>query len=84
MAMTTDFTGTYDYEREEACIVAESYIEGLREGYYLNADEYHRALIHEREHWLKMRDFSMADFSEEFNRLTLPVCAEVFGKEIYL
>lgn len=82
MAMTTDFTGTYDYEREEARGVAESYIEGLREGYYRDIDEYHRAVIHERKHWLKMRDFSMDDFSAEFNRLTVPVCAEVFGREV--
>ena len=84
MAMTTDFTGTYDYEREEAAEIADTFCEDLRDGYYRNADEYQQRVIRERAHWAKIRDFNMADFSDEFNKRTVPLCGEAFGIEIYL
>ena len=85
MAQVTDFTGTYDYEREEARHVASGYREDMQEGYYRSVDEYHQALIKERAHWAKcLNDAGMKDFADEFNSLTIGVCRVVFGKEIYL
>ena len=84
MAMTTDCTGTYDYEREEAKHCAEGYCADIEDGYYRNADEYHQAIIKERAHWAKCLDDSgMADFADEFNKRTIPYCRAAFGKEIY-
>ena len=83
MALTTDFSGTYDYEREEARDVADTICEDLRDGYFRDADEYHQRLIRERAHWAKVRDFCMADFADEFNKRTIPLCRAAFGKEIY-
>lgn len=84
MALTSDFTGTYDYEREEAAIVAESFIEGIECEFYSNADEYHQAVINERSHWSKFADFDMAGFADEFNKRTVPVCLRAYGREIYM
>ena len=84
MALTSDFTGTYDYEREEAASVAESFIEGIESEFYRNADEYQQAVIKERAHWSKFADFDMAGFADEFNKRTVPVCLRAYGREIYM
>ena len=84
MALTTDFSGTYDYEREEAAEVADTICEDLRDGYYRNADDYHQRIIKERAHWAKIRDFNMADFADEFNKRTVHLCKAAFGVELYL
>ena len=83
MAITTDFSGTYDYEVEEAASVAQSFIEGLEEGFYSTIDQYQQELIRERAHWLKFDDFDVRAFADEFNRRTVPVCLRVFGSEVY-
>lgn len=85
MSLTTDFTGTYDYEREEAKLIARSYCQDLECGYYENIDQYQQDIIKERNHWLKILDTNgMSDFSDEFNKLTVEKCKAVFGKEVYL
>ena len=66
---TTDFSGTYDYEREEAKAVATRIIEDLNEGYY-NMDQFHQAVIKERAHWSRiLSDEGMKDFTDEFNKI---------------
>lgn len=73
MAQVTDFTGTYDYEREEAKAVAESMLESWLEGYY-TPDQYHQAVIKERAHWAKCLDEQgMKDFADEFNKRTADI-----------
>lgn len=71
MALTTDFSGTYNYAIEEAKSLAESMLESLAEGYY-NPDQYHQAVIRERQHWQKVFDdpAEFKEFADEFNRLT--------------
>lgn len=83
MALTTDFSGTYDYEREEAYMVAQTYIDRL-EGDEYTPDTYQQDLIRERAHWAKFNDFDMASFADEFNKLTIDVCMNKLGKAIYL
>ena len=49
MALTTDFTGTYDYEREEAEHVASLLLEDLNSGYYTK-DQFNAACKKELSH----------------------------------
>jgi hypothetical protein len=84
MALTTDFTGTYDYEREEGAEVGDHFLEGIESGYYRNADEYQQAVIKERNHWAKDTGFDIAGFADEFNKRTVPACLKAYGREIYL
>ena len=48
--LTTDFTGTYDYEKAEADHAAAYILEGIAEGEY-TADELPRLILKELAHW---------------------------------
>lgn len=48
--LTTDFSGTYDYEKEEAAYAAQSIIEDIEDG-YLQPDDIPQRIEKERIHW---------------------------------
>lgn len=50
--LTTDFTGTYDYEKEEALHEANYLLECLQENYF-TADELPERIERTRNHWRK-------------------------------
>lgn len=68
--ITTDFSGTYDYEKEEAEAVAGGLLEDLRGGYY-TADQFANACQKEAAHWQRAlggKDSeSYKDFARHFN-----------------
>lgn len=49
--LTTDFSGTYDYEKEEAYHAATILNEAFIEGYYSTRGEYEEACAKELAHW---------------------------------
>jgi hypothetical protein len=64
--LTTDFSGTYDYEKEEAEHEAEYIIECIND----DGDEYAKGRIEKlRIHWQKVLDTkeSFDDFCKHFN-----------------
>jgi len=66
---TTDFSGTYDYEKVEAESEAEYLLEGLAEGYY-SPQQFEQAKTKTLAHWQKVftkEPESMAEFAKYFN-----------------
>lgn len=65
--LTTDFTGTYDYEKQEALHEAGYLIECLQEGDF-TTDELPAKAEHIRAHWRKAfsNSESFADFNAHF------------------
>jgi hypothetical protein len=64
--LTTDFTGTYDYEMEEAHHAAQYIIEDYTDGYIESSDELHRRINKERMHWKKCLPETFEDFDKHF------------------
>ena len=66
--LTTDFSGTYDYEKTEAEHAAKHLLEDLRDGYY-TIEQFHEACRKERAHWAKYLDApgSLDDFLKYFD-----------------
>ena len=53
--LTTDFTGTYDYEMEEAHHAAQYIIEDYADGYIESSDELHHAKPNRLDHCRTVR-----------------------------
>ena len=64
--LTTDFTGTYDYEQEEA-INAADYILGLLRDGEITPAKLPEMLLNERTHWKKCLPDTFEDFDKHFN-----------------
>lgn len=67
---TSDFSGEYDYEKEEAEFVALSLLEDLRSGYYRDKNEFDAAVKKELSHWDRVLSDvpgSFLDFERHFN-----------------
>ena len=72
--LTTDFTGSYDHEKEEAEYAARTLLEDLHDGF--NTPEQHAAaIVKELEHWKKcLTPEGFDDFSKHFHaRLNQPL-----------
>lgn len=68
--ITTDFSGTYDYEKEEAENEAASILADKADGYYRSEPEYQAAVGKILAHWGKVfsgEPESLADFTRHFN-----------------
>jgi len=63
--LTTDFTGTYDYEREEAKHAASYILDDVYDG-YINPEELPFTLEKERQHWKKHLPDTFEDFDKHF------------------
>ena len=63
--LTTDFTGTYDYEKEEAEHAANYLLEDLACG-YTKPEEFELKLLNERVHWRKCLPDTFEDFDKHF------------------
>jgi hypothetical protein len=64
--LTTDFTGTYDYERDEALSSANYILESLYDG-EITPETLPAALLKERQHWKKHLPDTFDDFDNHFN-----------------
>ncbi len=63
--LTTDFSGTYDYEKEEAIHAAAYILEDLYDG-YLTFEELPERIQKERTHWKKCIPETFDDFDKYF------------------
>ena len=66
--LTTDFSGTYDYEREEAEHAAQYILDDLNDG-YITPDEFQDRLAKERQHWKKCLPDTFDDWNNHFDRV---------------
>lgn len=67
--LTTDFSGTYDYEKTEAESEAEYLLEGLAEGYY-SPEQFEQAKAKTVSRWAKVfakEPESLAEFLQYFH-----------------
>ena len=67
MSLTTDFSGTYDYEQTEAKHCAEALIEDLESGYY-DHEEFLNACMKERQHWKKTYSLGFEEWDKYFTQ----------------
>ena len=71
---TSDFSGTYDYEKEEANYCATTLLNDFNDGYYTK-EQLQGVIDHERAHWMKVlngTEGGLSDFVAEFNRIITP------------
>lgn len=66
MALTTDFSGTYDYEKTEAEHAANTILEDVRAGYFTDRDGVECAVKREMQHWAKYLDVGFSEFQGYF------------------
>jgi len=66
MALTTDFSGTYDYEKTEAEHAATGILEDICMGYYTDIDGVDFAVKREMAHWAKCLDTGFSEFQGYF------------------
>jgi hypothetical protein len=64
--LTTDFTGTYDYEKTEATYAANHILESLYDG-DISPATLPAALLSERMHWKRHLPDTFEDFDKHFN-----------------
>jgi hypothetical protein len=64
--LTTDLTGTYDYEMQEAIEAANYILESLYDG-EISPGTLPAAILKERQHWKKYLADSFDDFDKHFN-----------------
>ena len=64
--LTTDFTGTYDYEQEEALHAANYILESLHDG-EISPAMLPGSLLNERMHWKRHLPDTFEDFDKHFN-----------------
>lgn len=64
--LTTDFTGTYDYEKTEATYAANHILESLYDG-DISPAMLPAALLSERMHWKRHLPDTFEDFDNHFN-----------------
>ena len=65
--LTTDFTGTYDYEMEEAHHAAQYIVEDYADGYIESSDELHHRINKERMHWKTCLPETFEDFDKHLS-----------------
>lgn len=63
--LTTDFTGTYDYEKEEAEYAAAYLLEDLACG-YTKPEYFELQILKELAHWRKCLPDTFEDFNKHF------------------
>jgi len=63
--LTTDFTGKYDYEKEEAEHASQYILDDLQDG-YLTFDELPERIMKERLHWKKCLPETFNNFDSYF------------------
>ena len=66
MALTTDFSGTYDYEKTEAEHAANNILEDICMGYFTDMDGVDIAVKREMAHWAKVLDVGFSEFQGYF------------------
>jgi hypothetical protein len=64
--LTTDFIGTYDYEKEEALNAANYILESLHDG-EISPSTLPATLLKECQHWKKHLPDTFEDFYKHFN-----------------
>jgi hypothetical protein len=64
--LITDFTGIYDYEKEEALHAANYILESLHDG-NITPGTLPAAILKERQHWRKYLPDTFNDFDRHFN-----------------
>lgn len=64
--LTTDFTGTYDYEKTEAIHAADYILELLHDG-EITPGTLPAEILKERQHWKKHLPDTFQDFDKHFN-----------------
>ncbi len=63
--LTTDFSGTYDYEREEGEHAAQCILGDLYDG-YLDYSDLPEKMLKERQHWKKCLPDTFDDWNKHF------------------
>jgi len=66
MSLTTDFSGTYDYEKTEAESAANHILEDICMGYFMDRDGVDLAVKRELAHWTKVLDTGFSEFEGYF------------------
>jgi hypothetical protein len=66
MSITTDFSGTYDYEKTEAEYAANYILEDIRMGYFTDHDGVDLQVEREMAHWAKCLDVGFSEFQGYF------------------
>jgi len=80
--LTTDFTGAYNYEKEEAVNAANYILESLYDGEITPAT-LPAALLSERTHWKKYLPDTFEDFDTHFNsRIIAGLPAAIAGYKL--
>ena len=80
--LTTDFTGTYDYEQDEALHAANYILESLHDG-EITPGKLPAALLKERQHWKKHLPNTFEDFDKHFNaRINAGLPAAIAGYKL--
>jgi hypothetical protein len=80
--LTTDFTGTYDYEKEEALHAANYILESLHDG-EISPGNLPATLLKERQHWKKHLPDTFEDFDKHFNaRINAGLPAAIAGYKL--
>jgi hypothetical protein len=76
---TTDFSGPYDYEAEEAGGVASIIAEDIRDGYIETIEELSQRVEGEIKHWAKFDGLDMVTFGRVFDSIVEPIARAKFG-----
>ena len=80
--LTTDCTGTYDYEKEEAIEAANYILESLHDG-DISPGTLPEAILKERQHWRKYLPDTFNDFDKHFNaRINAGLPAAIAGYKL--
>jgi hypothetical protein len=80
--LTTDFTGTYDYEQEEALNAANYILELLHDG-EISPGTLPESLLKEMQHWKKHLPDTFEDFYKHFNaRIIAGLPAAIAGYKL--
>lgn len=80
--LTTDFTGTYDYEKTEALHAADYILESLHDG-EISPATLPDVLLRERQHWKKYIPDTFEDFDKHFNaRINAGLPAAIIGYKL--
>jgi hypothetical protein len=80
--LTTDFIGTYDYEKEEALNAANYILESLHDG-EISPGTLPATLLKECQHWKKHFPNTFEDFYKHFNaRINAGLPAAIAGYKL--
>lgn len=80
--LTTDFTGIYDYEQEEALHAANYILESLHDG-EISPGTLPATILKEMQHWKKHLPDTFEDFYKHFNaRINAGLPAAIAGYKL--